>query len=105
MKLFATSVLALTVLSCAALAEEFKGTIADSHCAASQVGKVISPDHAKCAAACIKKGAEAVLVTDEGKVYKLDDQKKGHPPRRREGHRGRQAGDGDTIKVASIETT
>ena len=104
MKLFATSVLALTVLSCAALAEEFKGTIADSHCAASQVGKVISPDHAKCAAACIKKGAEAVLVTDEGKVYKLDDQKKATP------HAGEKVTvdgklDGDTIKVASIETT
>ena len=103
MKLFATFVLGLTVAAGAALAEEYKGFIADSHCAASQGAKAASADHAKCAAGCIKKGADAVLVTPEGKVYKLDDQKKATP------HAGEKVTvdgklDGDTIKVEKIET-
>ena len=101
-KLFATFVLALTTLAFNAAAEEYKGIVADSHCAKSQPEKINSPDHAKCAASCIKGGAKAVLVTPEGKVYNLDKQEKAVPLA---GQKVTVDGklDGDTIKVTSIE--
>jgi hypothetical protein len=101
-KPFATFVL-LVLCAAAAAAGEYKGTIADSHCATTQGAKAASADHAKCAEACIKKGAAAVLVTEEGKVYKLDDQKKATPLA---GKKVTVDGklDGDTIKVEKIET-
>ena len=100
MKLFATFVLSLTVAA-VALAGEFKGTIADSHCATSKGAEAASPDHAKCAESCIKKGAAAVLVTPEGKVYKLDDQKQATPLA---GKKVTVDGklEGDTIKIDKI---
>ena len=101
MKRIALIVLALAVCSFAALAEEFTGVVADSHCAASQPSKVMDPSHADCAAGCIKKGAKAVLVTEAGKVYQLDDQAKAVP---HAGHKVTIDGklDGDTIKVSSV---
>jgi uncharacterized protein YdeI (BOF family) len=102
MKRLALAVMALGVCSFAALAAEYTGFIADSNCAASQGAKTANPEHADCAAACIKKGAKAVLVTEEGKVYKLDDQAKvvAHA-----GHKVTIDGelDGDTIKVSSVK--
>ena len=57
-----------------AFAEHVSGYIADATCAASMGAKVAGEAHLKCAEKCIKGGAAAVLVTPEGKVYKLDDQ-------------------------------
>jgi hypothetical protein len=103
-KFILTLVLALSVFAFAAAAEEFKGVVADSHCAKAQPSKVTSPEHAKCAEKCIKGGAKAVLVTEDGKVYNLDDQQKAVP------HAGKKVTvngtlDGDTIKLSSIQAS
>ena len=49
------------------------GYIGDAMCAAK--GKANSPDHAACAAKCIKGGSAAVLVVGD-KVYAISNQKK-----------------------------
>lgn len=89
-------------LTMIAAAEEFTGYIADANCAAKQGAKAASDAHAGCAQGCIKKGAAAVLVTPEGKVYKLADQAKvtDHA-----GHKVTINGklDGDTIQVDSVK--
>ena len=54
-----------------AMATDFKGTIVDSKCSTNKA----MIDTADCAARCIKRGDSAVLVTAEGTVYKLADQK------------------------------
>lgn len=101
MKTLAVFVLALTFLAGAAAAEEFKGYIADSHCA--KPGKTIGADHATCAQACIKKGADAVLATEAGKVYKLSNQEEA---KKHAGHKVTVTGklEGDTIQVEKIGT-
>jgi len=58
--------------------------------------------NAECAAKCIKGGSPAVLVTEEGKIYKIDDQAKVVPLA------GKQvtitgAATGDTIKLTSVQ--
>lgn len=83
--------------STAAMAAEFKGYIIDEKCSA----KAAMKGNVDCATMCIKGGSPAVLVTEEGKVYKLDDQAKVVPLA------GKQvtitgAVTGDTIKVTSV---
>jgi hypothetical protein len=70
-KLCVLSALALG-LSVSAMAAEFTGYIEDSHCASNKamLGNV------QCAQSCIKRGDTAVLVTDDGKIYKIADQAK-----------------------------
>ncbi|HZT28969.1 MAG TPA: DUF5818 domain-containing protein [Bryobacteraceae bacterium] len=98
--LVVVSALSLFVFS--AFAEEFTGYITDSNCAAKQGAKAASDGHAGCAAGCIKKGAAAVLLTSEGKIYKIADQAKvtDHA-----GHKVTIEGklDGDTIHVDSVK--
>jgi hypothetical protein len=100
-KFAAVSVLSLG-MALSAMAGEWTGYIADSNCASKQGAKAASDAHANCAAKCIKGGAPAVLVTAEGKVYKLEDQAKvtDHA-----GHKVTVTGtmDGDTIKVDSVK--
>jgi hypothetical protein len=79
------------------MAAEFKGYIIDEQCST----KAAMKGNAECAAKCIKGGSPAVLVTEDGKVYKLDDQAKVTP------FAGKQvsiigAMTGDTIKVTTI---
>ena len=61
-----------------------------------------SRENAACAEKCIKGGSPAVLVTDDGTVYKIADQDKvvAHA-----GHKVTITGtmDGDTIKVDSVK--
>jgi len=85
-------------LSSSALAAEFKGTIIDEKCSkvASMKGDV------DCATKCIKGGSPAVLLTDDGTVYKIADQAKVTPMA------GKQVTingklTGDTIKVSSVK--
>ncbi len=98
--LVVVSALSLFVFS--AFAEELTGYITDSNCAAKQGAKAASDGHAGCAAGCIKKGAAAVLLTSEGKIYKIADQAKvtDHA-----GHKVTIEGklDGDTIHVDSVK--
>jgi Protein of unknown function (DUF5818) len=75
MKKVVVLVMLVFALSLVAMAAEWTGYIADSNCAAKQgAAKVGSDDHAKCAAKCIKGGAAAVLVTPDGKIYKIENQ-------------------------------
>lgn len=53
-----------------AMAAEVSGFIADAKCGAKHAAG--SDADAKCSAGCIKKGSDAVLVTKDAKVYKID---------------------------------
>ena len=84
--------------STVAMAAEFKGYIIDQKCSTNPAMK----GDAACATKCIKGGSPAVLVTEEGKIYKIDDQAKVVPLA------GKQvtitgAATGDTIKLTSVE--
>ena len=102
MKTVLTVVMLVFALSCLAMAEEWTGYIADANCAAKQGAKAASDGHAGCAQGCIKKGAAAVLVTSEGKVFKINNQDKvvDHA-----GHKVTISGklDGDSIQVDSVK--
>ena len=72
MKMFTVVSMMAFGLAGFAMAEDFKGFIEDSNCAAKPAMK----DNAECAAKCIKGGAAAVLVTPDGKIYKIANQDK-----------------------------
>jgi len=55
-----------------AMAADFSGYIIDQNCAAKPAMK----GNVDCANKCIKGGSAAVLLTDDGKVYKIADQAK-----------------------------
>ena len=84
--------------STVAMAAEFKGYIIDQKCSTNPGMK----GDAACATKCIKGGSPAVLVTEEGKIYKIDNQAKVVPLA------GKQvtitgSATGDTIKLTSVE--
>ncbi len=96
-KLTAVAALALG-LAAIGMAAEFKGFVEDTKCSTNPAMK----NDADCAQKCIKGGSPAVLVTDEGKIYKISNQAKITD------HAGMKvivAGDlkGDTITVASVK--
>src|ERR1700744_260216 len=62
--------LLFSLVSVSAFAAQFSGTIADSSCGAKHI-KASAAD-AACANKCIKGGADAVLVTSDNKVRKID---------------------------------
>jgi hypothetical protein len=90
------SVFALCAMG--AMAADWSGTIMDEKCSTNKAMK----ENAACAERCIKGGSAAVLVTDDGKIYKLAEQSKvvAHA-----GHKVTVTGtmDGDTIKVDSVK--
>lgn len=68
-----TTVAALVFgLAAVGMAAEFKGFVEDTKCASIPAMK----GDADCAQKCIKGGSPAVLVTPEGKIYKIDNQAK-----------------------------
>ena len=81
-----------------AAAADVSGFIIDKSCASNPAMR----GNVACAERCIKRGDPAVLVTEEGKVYQLDDQKAvvAHA-----GHKVTVTGkiEGDTIKVESVK--
>src|SRR5271170_739066 len=81
-----------------AMAAEFKGFVEDTACA----GKPGMAGDSECAKSCIKGGSPAVLVTADGKIYKIANQDKivAHA-----GEHVTVTGDvkGDTITVASVK--
>ncbi|MEO8051915.1 MAG: DUF5818 domain-containing protein [Acidobacteriota bacterium] len=84
--------------STVAMAAEFKGYIIDEKCST----KAGMRGNVECAQTCLKGGSPAVLVTEDGKIYKLDDQAKVTPLA------GKQvtimgAMKGDTITVSSVK--
>lgn len=58
-----------SVFALSAFAGEYKGTISDAKCGAAHADA--SEKSIKCVQGCVKKGGEAVLVS-EGKVLKID---------------------------------
>ncbi len=65
--------LAITAaFSLSAMAADVTGTIIDQACAT----KAAMKGNAACAKKCIDGGSPAVLLTDDGKVYKFADQSK-----------------------------
>ncbi|MSV35978.1 MAG: hypothetical protein EXQ47_10360 [Bryobacterales bacterium] len=85
-------------LSNVALAAEFKGYIIDEKCSTNPKMK----GNVDCATMCIKGGSPAVLLTDEGKVYKIADQAKVTPMAGKQVTITGEA-KGDTITVASVK--
>jgi hypothetical protein len=102
MKRFAVALVLILTFAFASMAAEFNGYIVDSNCATKMGAKSASDGHAGCSAKCIKGGAAAVLVTADGKVYKIADQAK---VTEHAGHKVTITGtaDGDTIKVDSVK--
>ena len=92
----------LVFTAVSAMAAEWTGYIVDQACANRQGAKAASDSHADCAARCIKGGSPAVLVTADGKVYKIADQDKvtSHA-----GHKVTVTGtmEQDSIKVDSVK--
>jgi len=85
-------------LAAAGMAAEFKGFVEDTACA----GKPEMKGDSECAKKCIKSGSPAVLVTEDGKIYKVDKQDKLAP------HAGMNVTvkgtlKGDTITLDSVQ--
>lgn len=59
-------------LSAFAVAADFTGFVEDTNCASKPGMK----DDAACAKKCIKGGSPAVLVGEDGKIYKISNQDK-----------------------------
>ena len=70
-KLIAIALLTFS-FTASAMAAEFKGFVEDTACA----GKPGMAGDAECAKKCIKGGSPAVLVTADGKIYKIANQAK-----------------------------
>lgn len=92
----------IAIFAASSFAAEITGFIGDSMCGAKH--KAGTAADATCATACIKKGATAVLVTTEGKVYTIDDASQ----KKVANFVGKTATingnvSGDTITVASIK--
>ena len=87
-----------TGFSASVMAAEYKGYIIDEKCSkmASMKGD------ADCANKCIKGGSPAVLVSDNGKVYKIANQDKVVPLAGKDVTISGKA-KGDTITVSSIK--
>ena len=102
MKRFAAASLLTLGMAFSAMAADFTGYITDTACANKQGAKAASEKHAACAAKCINGGSPAVLLTEEGKIYKIADQDK---VKEHAGHKVTITGDldGDTLKVESVK--
>jgi hypothetical protein len=98
MKTFAATALLTLGLAAAGMAADFSGFIEDTACSTKPGMK----NDAECAQKCIKGGSPAVLVTPDGKIYKIADQDKimAHA-----GHNVTITGDlkGDTISITSVK--
>jgi len=72
MKTIATLTLMTAGFAASVMAAEYKGFVEDQACAKMPEMK----GDAACAQKCIKGGSPAVLVTEDGKVYKIANQDK-----------------------------
>ena len=95
-----TLVLAVLIagLSYNVFAADITGYVIDQKCSSNAAMR----GNVACADKCIKGGSPAVLVTDDGKIYKLTDQAKVIP------HAGQKVTvsgktSGDTITVSTIK--
>jgi hypothetical protein len=72
MKKSLTLIALAATFSFGALAADFNGYVIDQNCSS----KAGMRGNVECANKCIKGGSAAVLVTEDGKVYKFADQAK-----------------------------
>jgi len=72
MKKLSAVALLIMGLSALGMAAEIKGFVMDQSCSKMAAMK----GDAACAQKCVKGGSPAVLVTDDGKVYKIANQDK-----------------------------
>jgi hypothetical protein len=72
MKTITAAALLTMGLAAGAMAAEYKGFVEDEKCSTNPAMK----GDADCAQKCIKGGSPAVLVTPDGKVYKISNQDK-----------------------------
>jgi hypothetical protein len=72
MKAITAAALMTMGLTVSLMAETFSGTVMDEKCS----GTAAMRTNAECIQKCIKDGSPAVLVTTEGKVYKIANQDK-----------------------------
>jgi len=100
-KLFLASILAASLCSFAASAEEMTGYISDSHCGKAHNSP--SEKNTACINKCLGSGSDPVLVSN-GKVMKFDaDSKEKAKALAGENVRVNGTVDGGAIKVHSIE--
>jgi hypothetical protein len=98
MKAITSIALMATGLAASLMAENFKGVVMDEKCSGISAMK----SNVECIQRCIKDGSAAVLVTADGKVYKIANQDK------IVASAGRNVTvdgklEGDTITVASVK--
>ena len=87
-------------LSISAMAADFHGYVIDEMCST----KAEMKGNVECAQKCIQGGSPAVLVTDDGKIYKFASQTRAVPLA---GKKVTVSGtlDGDTITIAKIKAS
>ena len=85
-------------LAISSFAADFKGFVQDESCSTKPAMK----GNADCAKRCIDRGQKAVLVTEDGKIYKIADQDK---IKEHAGHNVTITGklDGETLSVESVK--
>ena len=88
----------LGLAAMSAMAADWTGYVVDKGCST----KKEMWSNTACVERCASRGDKLVFVTEDGKVYQVDDQAKfkGH-----EGHKVTVSGkmDGDTIKIDSVK--
>src|SRR5262249_12838180 len=94
-KAFAALTLAMG-LSFSAMAADVTGTIIDEKCST----KAAMKGDAACAEKCIKGGSPAVLLTDDGKVYKISEQDK---ITKHAGHKVTVTGKVDGMTITTVD--
>jgi Protein of unknown function (DUF5818) len=95
------SLLLTSLFSAVALADEWTGFVGDSKCAHTGAN---GEKDAACSKGCIKRGADPVLVTGDGKVMKFDADSKAKAV----AHAGETVKvtgslNGDTITASSVD--
>jgi len=100
-RLFVSSLLLTSLFSVAALADDWTGFVGDSKCAHTGAN---GEKDSTCSKNCIKRGADPVLVTGDGKVLKFDADSKAKAASHA-GETVKVAGtlNGDTISASSID--
>jgi len=72
MKTFTAVAMLALGLAASGMAAQFKGFVQDQKCSTIPAMK----NDAACAQKCVKAGSPAVLVTEDGKIYKIANQAK-----------------------------
>jgi hypothetical protein len=98
-KLVFASLMAVTLGSFAAMAEELTGYISDAHCGAKH--HEVSEANSKCISGCLKNGAPVLVVGDKVMKFDADSAAKAKDFA---GQNVKVMGkvDGDTVKIDSI---